>query len=59
MDEQDSYISMIRETLKCYIDPNLNYVEEFDTIDGDHHVWIVKPENWTPQIIQAVADLNL
>lgn len=59
MDDSDIYRSMLKESLRTYFDTNYDYVEEFDTPDGTHHIWRIKPKYWNPDILQAAMDLGL
>lgn len=59
MDDSKIYESMIPETLRTYFDKNYDYVEEFDTPDGAHHIWRVEPKDWNPDILQAAIKVGL
>lgn len=36
--------------LDTYFDENLNYIEEFDTYNGHHHIMMVEFKNWNDEI---------
>lgn len=59
MDDLWTYEGMQKQNLRCYFDTNLNYVEEFDTEDGAHHIWKVEPKNWNQKILQAATDVGI
>lgn len=42
---------------KAYFDKELNYIEEFDTFNGRHHMLIVAYEDWTDEIRQFADEI--
>lgn len=42
---------------RAYFDEDLNYIEEFDTYNGSHHLLIVAYEDWTDEIRQFADEI--
>lgn len=57
--DQWRFRGMEKLNFKCYFDTNYTYVEEFDTEDGHHWMGRVKPEDWTPDILQRAIDAGI
>ncbi len=43
--------------LETYFDEDLNYIEEFDTYNGHHHIMMVKLEDWNEKIRQFADEI--
>lgn len=59
MDGKFTYNGMLKENIKFYFRDDRLYVEEFDTEDGSHHIWTVKRENWTDDILKEAKEKSI